>query len=108
MGKQYLEFADTPPYNGNCCPHFLLPLCCTTHIVRLAVPLVYELLLAIQVLMVSFPLKAATSSREQTASGLQMATSSISLFNELSSHPFATKQVHDNLSQSPGFCFYRI
>lgn len=88
MGKQNLQFADTPPYNGNCCPLFLLPLCCTTRIVHLAVPLVYELLLAIQVLMVSF-----TSSSERPASGLQMATSSISLFNELSSHPFTTKQV---------------
>jgi hypothetical protein len=52
MGKQSMEFADTPLYNGNCCPLFPFPLCCTTHIVCLAVPLVYELLLAIQVLMV--------------------------------------------------------
>jgi hypothetical protein len=93
MGKQSLEFADMTPYNGNCCPLFLFPLCCTTHIICLAVPLVYELHFAIQVLMVSFTLKAATSSSERTASGLQMATSSISLFNELSSHPFAMKQV---------------
>jgi len=57
------------------------------------VPLVYELLFAIQVLMVSFTLKGTTSSSERIASGLQMATSSISLFNELSSHPFAMKQV---------------
>jgi len=93
MGKQSLELADTPPYDGNCCPLFLFPLCCITHIERLAVSLVYELLLAIQVLMVSFALTAASCSSERTASGLQMATSSISLFNELSSHPFATKQV---------------
>jgi len=93
MEKQSLKFADTPPCNGNCCPLFLFPPCCTTHIIRLAVPLVYELLLVIQVLMVSFTLKAATSSSEQTTSGLQMATSSISLFTELTSHPFATKQV---------------
>jgi len=50
MGKQSLEFADMTPYNGNCCPLFLFPLCCTTHIICLAVPLVYELLFAIQVL----------------------------------------------------------